>query len=136
MTYQFDTKRFDASMNHQTGTTTGAASPGASGNYAMQTAYDEATRIRRSGFIAQEVEQAANASGYDFSGIIRPRTAQDHYSLSYDAFVVPLVRAVQEQQQIITAQDKKMEDQDKKLADMQRQLDEMKAMLQNLQANR
>jgi len=117
VTYQFDTKRFDASMNHQTNIT------GAPGNYAMQTAYDEATKIRRSGFIAQEVEQAANAVGYDFSGIIKPKTEQDHYSLSYDAFVVPLVRAVQEQQQLI-------ESQNKQIADLQRQIDEIKKLLQ------
>jgi hypothetical protein len=47
------------------------------------------------------VEKAANASGYDFSGIIKPKTKQDHYSLSYESFVVPLVKAVQEQQRVI-----------------------------------
>ena len=118
VTYQFDVKRFDAQLNHQ------ASKTGGSANYAIQTAYDEATRIRRTGFIAQEVEQAANISGYDFSGIIKPKTEQDHYSLSYDAFVVPLVKAIQEQQQIILQQDKK-------LANLQQQLDEIKKLLQH-----
>lgn len=121
VTYQFDTKRFDASMNHQTGNPATATASGPA-SYAMQTAYDEATKIRRSGFIAQEVEQAANASGYDFSGIIKPKTEADHYSLSYDAFVVPLVRAVQEQQQLIQTQTKQ-------IADLQHQIDEIKQLL-------
>jgi hypothetical protein len=124
VTYQFDVKRFDANLNHATRIDVTPA------NYALQAGYDEATRIRRSGFIAQEVEQAANTSGYDFSGIIKPKTEQDHYSLSYDAFVVPLVKAVQEQEQIILQQNKKLEEQDKKLSSLQTQLDEIKKLLQ------
>lgn len=124
VTYQFDVKRFDANLNHATRNDITPA------NYALQAGYDEATRIRRSGFIAQEVEQAANASGYDFSGIIRPKTEQDHYSLSYDAFVVPLVKAMQEQQQILLQQNKKLKEQDEKLISLQAQLDQLKKLLQ------
>jgi hypothetical protein len=124
VTYQFDVMRFDALLKHQ------PHNPNNPGEYAINTAYDEAARIRRSGFIAQEVEHAAMASGYDFSGIIRPKTDQDHYSLSYDAFVVPLVKAVQEQQQIILQQNKKLEEQEKKLGSLQTQLDELKKLLQ------
>jgi hypothetical protein len=116
ITYQFDARRLEAQFSHKSN----IGSPAA--NYAMLTAYDEASRIRRSGFIAQEVEQAANASGYDFSGIIKPKTEQGHYSLSYDAFVVPLVKAVQEQQLIIISQNKK-------IADLQQQIDEIKKLL-------
>jgi hypothetical protein len=50
------------------------------------------------GFIAQEVEAAARAIQFDFSGVNAPANAQDWYSLSYAEFVVPLVKAVQEQQ--------------------------------------
>ena len=57
--------------------------------------------MRRTGFIAQEVETAAVTTGYDFSGLVKPKTSNDHYSLSYEAFVVPLVKAVQEQQEMI-----------------------------------
>lgn len=53
-------------------------------------------RIKFSGFLAQEVEQAANASGYDFSGVTVPRNDKEVYTLSYEQFVVPLVKAVQE----------------------------------------
>jgi len=91
VTYHFDVQRFDEQQGNPEGAR--IAKPT---NYAIQASYKEAAGIRRSGFIAQEVEKAANATGYDFSGIIKPRTAQDHYGLSYEAFVVPLVKAVQE----------------------------------------
>jgi endosialidase-like protein len=91
VTYHFDVQRFDEQQGNPEGTR--IAKPV---NYAIQASYKEAAGIRRSGFIAQEVEKAANATGYDFSGIIKPKTAQEHYGLSYEAFVVPLVKAVQE----------------------------------------
>jgi endosialidase-like protein len=132
VTYQFDVKRFDAQLRPS-----GNSKEDVSGNDALQASYDEAARIRRSGFIAQEVEKAAMASGYNFSGIIQPKSAQEHYSLSYESFVVPLVKAVQEQQTIISAQQKKIteqqqanEAQNKKLTDLQQQLNELKQLMQ------
>jgi hypothetical protein len=62
-----------------------------------------------SGFVAQEVEQAAAASGYEFSGIDKPQNENDFYGLRYADFVVPLVKAVQEQQQMITEMKKRMD---------------------------
>ena len=53
-------------------------------------------QVKYSGFLAQEVEQAAKESGYDFSGIKAPANSKELYSLSYEQFVVPLVKAVQE----------------------------------------
>lgn len=49
-----------------------------------------------SGFIAQEVEQAAKALGFTFSGVDRPQNDKDTYKLRYAEFTVPLVKAVQE----------------------------------------
>ena len=92
VTYQFDVKRFDDQWNNKSTVSAGDV---------VLASYNEATSIRRTGFIAQEVEKAADASGYNFSGIIKPKTEQDHYSLSYESFVVPLVKAVQQQQQLI-----------------------------------
>lgn len=54
------------------------------------------SEIRQTGLIAQEVEKVANSLGYAFSGINRPQNDNDHYSLRYAEFVVPLVKAVQE----------------------------------------
>ncbi len=56
------------------------------------------------GFIAQEVETAANELGFNFHGIEKPINSQSHYGLRYAEFVVPLVKAVQEQQEIIDKQ--------------------------------
>ena len=39
---------------------------------------------------------AANAAGYNFSGIIKPSGPNDFYQLRYSDFVVPLVKSVQE----------------------------------------
>ncbi|MEM9834236.1 MAG: tail fiber domain-containing protein, partial [Bacteroidota bacterium] len=58
---------------------------------------------RETGFIAQEVEEVSQALGYQFNGIIQPQSENDHYQLSYATFVVPLVQAVQEQQELIEA---------------------------------
>lgn len=55
----------------------------------------------RTGFIAQEVEQAAKDCNYTFSGVDKPNNENDYYSLRYAEFVVPLVKSVQEQQDII-----------------------------------
>jgi hypothetical protein len=58
-------------------------------------------KIKFSGFLAQDVEQAAREANYDFSGITIPKKSNELYTLSYEQFVVPLVKAVQEQQQQI-----------------------------------
>jgi hypothetical protein len=52
--------------------------------------------IVRSGFIAQEVQQAAEDNEYHFSGVDIPESESDLYGLRYAEFVVPLVKAVQE----------------------------------------
>lgn len=50
------------------------------------------------GFLAQDVEKIAEDLGYNFDGVHKPGNKNGHYSLSYGQFVVPLVKAVQEQQ--------------------------------------
>ena len=67
-------------------------------------ARDAKSRIRYTGFVAQEVEQAAQAIGYDFSGVDKPQNEASLYGLRYAQFVVPLVKAVQEQHVIIEKQ--------------------------------
>jgi len=56
----------------------------------------EKAKIRYTGFLAQEVEQAALSLGFDFSGIDKPAHENDNYGLRYAEFVVPLVKAVQQ----------------------------------------
>ena len=56
------------------------------------------------GFLAQDVEQAAKETGFDFQGIDVPRNEMEVYTLRYTDFIVPVVKAMQEQQQVIEAQ--------------------------------
>lgn len=90
-----------------------------SGKNAARDKYDEEVKqndkIRYTGFIAQEVEAAAKRAGFDFSGVDKPKNEHDQYALRYAEFVVPLVKAVQEQQAIIEAQNKKIDDLVKRL---------------------
>jgi hypothetical protein len=79
----------------------------------------------RTGFIAQEVEEAAALIGFDFNGVDRPKNDMDMYGLRYAEFVVPLVKAVQEQQAIIESQQSKIESQQNQIGNQQKQIDEL-----------
>jgi len=74
--------------------------------------------ILQTGFVAQEVEKAAQDLGYNFSGVDSPKNSSDFYGLRYSEFVVPLVKATQEQQAIIEKQ--------------QKEIDELKKLVQQL----
>ena len=63
--------------------------------------YLESSSIVRTGFIAQEVEAAAKKVGFDFDGVSTPENESDLYGIRYAEFVVPLVKAMQEQQKTI-----------------------------------
>jgi hypothetical protein len=87
--YQFDTKKFDEFLLKGT--------PDSIIDKRMKEIdYSASTQITHTGFIAQEVEQIMEETGYDFSGLHRPIDENDNYSVSYSQFVVPLVKAVQE----------------------------------------
>ena len=62
--------------------------------------YDDNSKVKEAilytGFIAQEVEAAAEEAGYDFSAVVKPQNEKSQYNLSYSTFTVPLVKAVQE----------------------------------------
>ena len=66
-------------------------------------------KIKFSGFLAQDVEKAAKEAGYNFSGITAPKNDKDLYTLSYEQFVVPLVKGMQEQQQLIANQQQQID---------------------------
>jgi hypothetical protein len=88
----------------------------------------------QTGFIAQEVEQAAKEVGFDFHGVDKPKNAQSHYGLRYAEFVVPLVKAVQEQQEFIEQQNEKIEFQDKKTEQLGAKLEEQSLEINRLKA--
>jgi hypothetical protein len=81
------------------------------------------------GFIAQEVEQAAKDLKYDFSGVHVPENEKGVYGLSYSEFVVPLVKAVQELSKQNEELQKQSEDFQKQNEDLQKQIDELKALI-------
>src|SRR5450432_3879247 len=62
----------------------------------MAAAFKAKEQIVYSGFVAQEVEQAAKSINYNFSGVDAAKNDKDLYSLRYADFSVPLIKAVQE----------------------------------------
>jgi len=76
-------------------------------------------KIVYSGFIAQDVEKAAQSIGYDFSGVDAPENGKGAYGLRYAEFVVPLVKAVQELSEQNNAKDAA-------IASLQAQINELK----------
>ena len=104
-------------------------------NKEMQPAADEASKIIHSGFIAQEVEAAANKLHYNFSGVDKPKTADGLYGLRYSDFVVPLVKAVQELSKMNADKEAKIEAQDKKMEEQDKKIDALMSMVQTLQQN-
>ncbi len=98
-------------------------------NMSAKTAPTEKENIIQTGFVAQEVEQAAVATGYKFSGVDKPKTDAGLYGLRYSEFVVPLVKAIQEQQQMIEALKKENQLQKEANVQMQNQIDELKTLI-------
>lgn len=74
-----------------------------------RTSYTEKQAIRYSGFLAQEVEAAAQKTGYNFSGVNKPQNEQSLYSINYSEIVVPLVKAVQELKAMVEKQQQEIE---------------------------
>jgi hypothetical protein len=79
--------------------------------------------IRYSGFIAQDVEAAARSVGYEFSGVDAPKNEKDLYGLRYAEFVVPLVKAMQEQHALF-------EEMQKQIRALQQENVELRKMIQ------
>jgi trimeric autotransporter adhesin len=75
----------------------------------------EIEKIKLSGFVAQEVEDAARNSNYNFSGVHKGQDDLGLYSLKYAEFVVPIVKAVQEQQEIIEKQNQLIDELSEKI---------------------
>ncbi len=61
----------------------------------------EVSAQRQTGFIAQDVEAAAQAISFDFDGVHHPVDAHDTYTLGYELFTLPLIQAVKEQEAVI-----------------------------------
>ncbi len=86
-------------------------------------------KIQFSGFIAQEVEEAATKIGYNFSGIDKDNKLM---GLRYSEFVMPLVKSVQE----LAQKNEELNNQNASLMhridEQQKELNELKQMVQNI----
>lgn len=89
VTYKMDTKTLD-DFNIQN------MSDSAKTRHQEGMSFAPSMAIIHSGFIAQEVELAAQSVGFISSIVKVPADATDNYSLAYQEIVVPLVKAVQE----------------------------------------
>ncbi len=86
------------------------------------------------GFIAQEVEDAASSIGFNFSGVDKPENEKSLWGLRYSEFVVPLVKAVQEQQVMIenlTSQNKILKE---NAADFKQENNQLKEAFKKLES--
>jgi hypothetical protein len=92
------------------------------------------SKILYSGFIAQEVEKAASDIGYDFSGLSKPKNEKDYYAIDYAELTVPLVKAVQEQQQMIKEQKQVTKDQQQMITRQKEEIELLKKSSENLKA--
>ena len=63
---------------------------------------------------------ACEELGYDFSAVVKPVDENDMYALRYSEFVVPLVKAVQEQQGLIDQQQKQIDELTKQVQELLR----------------
>jgi len=82
------------------------------------------------GFIAQEVEAAARSVGFDFSGVDPPKNENDYYGLRYAEFVVPLVKAVQEQQKMIETQEITNQELNRKVENLEQQVAQLRQIIE------
>jgi len=84
--------------------------------------------ITYTGLIAQEVEKVLQELGADFSGLDKPKSKDGFYQLRYAEFVMPLIKAIQEQQKGIEELNAKNEKLEARLA-------ELEALVKSLAAN-
>ncbi len=96
VTYQIDTKKVDDFLIQN-------MPDSIKTKHQLGMDFSGSTSKVHSGFIAQEVEQAAQQVGFASSIVHAPGNSTDLYSLSYEEMVVPLVKAVQQLDSTVTA---------------------------------
>jgi trimeric autotransporter adhesin len=96
----------------------------------MKQAMQEKSAITYTGFVAQDVEKAADSVGFTFSGVDKPKDVnQSFYGLRYGDFVVPLVKAVQELSASSNSKDSAINALVGKYDSLQTQVNELRALL-------
>lgn len=93
--------------------------------------HTEIKNMRFVGLIAQDVEQAMLESGYiNFPGIDIPRSNKEVYALRYTDLIMPMIKALQEQEQIIEKQKMELDDIKSKLNMYETRLKSLEEKLQ------
>lgn len=123
ITYKFDTRKFDEFLLEGT--------PDSIKTEMLEKDYTESQNITHTGFVAQEIEALVKDLGYDFDGLNTPKNKQDNYSVSYSTFVVPLVKAVQEQQNIIEELREKEASSQAKFDALEKKLEALEKLIQD-----
>ncbi len=125
LTYHIDLEKFEQFSGRKDSTLN-----------AMKPELQKAEQKLRTGFVAQDVEQAAKDVNYDFDGVNHPKDEKDHYSLVYADFVPSLVKAVQELSKLNDAKNASIDSlktqinqQQKINTDLQKQIDDLKAIV-------
>jgi regulator of replication initiation timing len=99
-----------------------------------RTRAEKADKALHTGFLAQEVEEAAQKVGYEkFDGVIAPQNDHDIYSLRYSLFVVPLVKAVQELDEEDEAVKEEVQALEEEVYDLQMENEDLKTRLEALE---
>jgi hypothetical protein len=119
VTYHFDGRKLDEHMSGKP----------VKDNAAYRAGFEKI----RTGFLAQDVEAICKELGFDFDAVHVPKNENDHYSLSYSQFIMPLVKAVQEQQEMIEQQKAENATLQAKLEAQQQALEAMLKRLEQLE---
>jgi hypothetical protein len=79
-------------------------------NTASYNYIEDENKRRRDGLIAQDVQQALDELGVQFSGLVVDDDESQTMNLSYGEFVIPLINAIKEQQVMIEMLQKEIEE--------------------------
>jgi hypothetical protein len=115
VTYKFDTKMFDEFLMKD-------MAESVRWQRVQNTDYAASSGIVHTGFIAQEVEQAARECGFNFDGVNAPKDGNGNYGVAYSQFTVPLVKAVQELNEKNNMQQKRIEELEARLDKLEKLL--------------
>jgi len=100
--------------------------------------HSQIKNMRFTGLLAQEVHEAMKESGYtSFTGIDIPRNEKEVYSLRYVDFVMPMIKAIQEQQKMIEnlkQENEKLKAKNEVLESKLSEIEKMKAEIEAIKA--
>ena len=119
VTYKFDTKKFNDFLLKN-------LPDSLKFSHSKNLDFSESQQIIHTGFIAQEVEQAAKETGFIFDAVHSPINSNDNYSVAYSQFVVPLVKSVQELSHLVDELKTQNELQQKQLELQQQEIEVLK----------